>query len=53
MIESPLTSPMTALKIGSPIATTVPNVNSNTITAMPRPITSLRCVAGLDTFCPT
>ena len=52
MIESPLTNPMTAVKIGSPIATTVPNVNSSTITAMPRPITSLRCVSGFETFWP-
>ena len=52
MIDSPLTSPMIAVMIGSPIATTVPNVNSRTITAMARPMTSLRCVSGLETFCP-
>ena len=52
MIERPQTSPNSAVTIGSPIATTVPNVNSSTITAMPRPITSLLCVSGLETFCP-
>ena len=52
MIDSPQTSPTIAVKIGSPIATTVPNVNSRTITAMPRPSTSLRCVSGLETFWP-
>ena len=52
MIESPQTSPMIAVKIGRPMATTVPNVNSRTITAMPRPMTSLECVSGLETFWP-
>ena len=50
--DSPQTSPMIAVKIGRPIATTVPNVKSSTITAMPSPITSLECVSGLETFWP-
>ena len=53
MIDSPLTRPKIAVTIGSPIATTVPKVNSSTITAMVRPTTSLECVSGLETFWPT
>ena len=34
MIDRPQTRPMIAVMIGRPIATTVPNVNSRTITAM-------------------
>ena len=41
-----------AVMIGSPIATTVPKVNSSTITAMVRPTASLECVSGLETFWP-
>ena len=52
MIESPDTSPISAVMIGRPIATTVPNVNSRTITAIPSPMTSLSCVSGLETFWP-
>ena len=52
MIDRPQTSPTIAVMIGSPIATTVPNVNSSTITAMPSPMTSLMCVSGLETFWP-
>jgi hypothetical protein len=35
------------------MATTVPNVTSRTMTATARPTTSLECVSGLETFCPT
>ncbi len=52
MIDSPDTSPISAVMIGRPIATTVPNVNTRTITAMARPMTSLSCVSGLETFWP-
>ena len=52
MIDRPLTSPVTAVTIGSPMATTVPNVKSSTMTAMARPITSLLWVSGLETFWP-
>ena len=38
MIDRPQISPKIAVMIGSPIATTVPNANSSTITAMPSPI---------------
>ena len=41
-----------AVAIGRPIATTLPNVNSRTITAMVSPTASLECVSGLDTFWP-
>ncbi len=53
MIERPQTSPTSAVTIGSPIATNVPNVTSSTITAMLRPMTSLKWVSGLETFWPT
>ena len=52
MIDRPQTSPNSAVTIGSPIATTVPNVISRTMTAIPRPIASLISVSGLETFCP-
>ena len=51
-IERPQTSPTSAVRIGRPIATTVPNVNSSTIIAMVRPMTSLLWVSGLETFWP-
>ena len=50
MIDSPLTRPRMAVTIGSPMATTVPKVKSRTMTAIPRPTTSLISIAGLDTF---
>ena len=53
MIDSPLTRPTIAVTIGSPIATTVPNVSSRTMTAIDSPTASLECVSGLETFCPT
>ena len=52
-IDSPITRPNTAVTIGSPMATTVPKVNSSTMTAMVRPTASLEWVLGLDTFWPT
>ena len=52
MIDSPATRPNRAVRIGSPIATTVPKVNSSTITAIERPTASLECVSGLETFWP-
>ena len=39
--------------IGSPMATTVPNVKSSTMIAIARPMTSLECVSGLESFWPT
>ena len=51
-IERPHTSPTSAVRIGRPIATTVPNVNSSTTIAMARPMTSLLWVSGLETFWP-
>ncbi len=51
--DSPQTRPTMAVTIGRPMATTVPNVSSRTITAMPRPTISLECVSGLETFVPT
>ena len=41
-----------AVAIGRPIATTLPNVNSRTITAIVSPTASLECVSGLETFWP-
>ena len=52
MIDSPMTRPRMAVTIGKPIATTVPNVSSSTITAIVKPTASLECVSGLDTFWP-
>ena len=52
MIDRPQISPKIAVMIGNPIATTVPNANSSTITAMPSPIASLISVAGLEIFWP-
>jgi hypothetical protein len=52
-IESPPTRPAIAVTIGSPIATTVPNVKCRTMTAIVRPTASLECVSGFETFWPT
>jgi len=53
MSDSPQARPKIAVRIGMPIATNVPKVNSSTITAITRPTTSLLSVAGADRDCPT
>jgi hypothetical protein len=52
MSERPITRPTIAVTMGRPMATTVPNVNRRTSTAIVRPTASLECVSGLDTFWP-
>ncbi len=51
--DRPQARPKIAVRIGMPIATKVPNVNSSTITAMARPTISLLSVAGVDSDWPT
>ena len=53
MIASVASSPTIALRIGSSIETTVPNVNVRMIIAAMIPISSLDSVAGLETFWPS
>ena len=53
MTDSVEASPRIAVRIGSSIATTVPNVNVRITIAAMIPISSLDSVAGLDTFCPS
>ena len=48
----PQARPKIAVMIGSPIATTVPNVSSRMTIAVRSPTTSERCVLGLETFLP-
>jgi hypothetical protein len=52
MTLRPVPSPNTAVRIGIPIATTVPNVNSRTTTAASRPIASELPEEGCDCVCP-
>ena len=53
MPDRPATTPISADRIGSPIATNVPNVNASTISAIVRPTTSLDSVSGFDSFEPS
>ena len=53
MADSEITSPRTAVTMGSAIAVAVPKANSRITTAAVRPTTSLDSVAGLDTALPT
>ncbi len=53
MPDSPTITPISADRIGSPIATNVPNVKARTISAIVRPTTSLLSVAGFDSFEPS
>ncbi len=53
MIASVASRPKIALRIGSSIETTVPNVNARMTIAATIPISSLDSVAGLETFCPS
>ena len=48
----PAPRPRIAVRIGRPIATTVPNVSSRMITAAESPTASLLSVLGRDTFWP-
>ena len=48
----PGAQPTSAVRIGSDIAVTVPNVNSRMMTAAASPTTSLDSVAGLETALP-
>ena len=52
MILSPTDRLRIAVRMGIPITMAVPNVKNKMSTAAVRPITSERCVDGLDTFCP-
>ncbi len=49
---SPTTRPITAVAIGIPIATIVPNANERMSTAAVIPITSLRSVSGSESSLP-
>jgi hypothetical protein len=51
--DRPAAKPNTADTIGSPIATSVPNVNARMIIAASKPITSLLSVAGSESSLPT
>ncbi len=51
--ETPAKTPISAEAIGSPIATSEPNVNASTTSAIARPTTSLCSVSGLLSFCPS
>ena len=53
MTDSAEASARIAVRIGSSIATTVPNVNVRITAAAMIPISSLDSVAGLDTFWPS
>ena len=53
MIASVSSSARIALRIGSSIATTVPNVNVRITIAATIPISSLDSVEGFETFCPS
>ena len=53
MIDSAQARPRTAVRMGSAIAVTVPNVKSRMITAAVRPTASLLSVLGLDSCLPT
>ena len=48
-----MTSPSTAVTIGSSMAVTVPNAKIRITTAAARPIASLDSVAGFESFWPT
>ena len=50
---SALTSPRTAVTIGSAIAVAVPKANSRMMTAAPSPIASLMWVSGFESCWPT
>jgi hypothetical protein len=52
MIPKPADRPKIAVRMGIPIAITVPKVKSKMNTAAVRPTTSETWVDGLDTFCP-
>jgi hypothetical protein len=52
VIPSPTKSPRIAVRMGTPIAMAVPNVNSRMNTAAVSPTTSETWVDGLETFCP-
>ena len=48
-----MTSPITAVTMGSAMAVTVPNAKIRITTAAARPIASLDSVAGFESFWPT